>query len=175
MTPDQFIDTARAWLIEHYPNYWDLAPKERSLLATAYICDQLKPREATGRNDGELVECMLVNAGAQKHDPWCAAGMTMGSDIAKSWHPKSNPAAVISWKHEGKPKPLGKVVRGDYVIRDHGLGKRHIGKVVKQMLGFIYSIEGNTSPGDEGSQRDGQGMYRRVRLKSFWTDAIIGD
>lgn len=175
MTSQQFIDNARVWLINHYPDYWKKTTRERGVLATAYICDVLKPREATGHNDGELVECILRNAGASKGDPWCAAGMKMSADISKNWSPKQDPAAVISWKNGGKPIPLNEIQRGDYVIRDYGPGKRHIGRALKRVLGFVYSIEGNTSPGDEGSQRDGQGMYRRVRLKSFWTDARSGD
>lgn len=34
---------------------------------------------------------------------------------------------------------------------------------------------GNTGPGNEGSQRDGQGMYRRVRTVLFWDCGIRGD
>jgi hypothetical protein len=33
----------------------------------------------------------------------------------------------------------------------------------------VYSIEGNTGPGESGSQRDGDGLYRRVRPRSFWS------
>lgn len=39
--------------------------------------------------------------------------------------------------------------------------------------GEVTTIEGNTSPGDGGSQRDGGGVWRRRRPKSYWNRQCI--
>lgn len=39
--------------------------------------------------------------------------------------------------------------------------------------GEVTTIEGNTSPGDGGSQRDGGGVWRRRRPKSYWNKQCI--
>ena len=178
MTSEQLIDQGRVWLVGHYPDYWNKPGLERRVLSVAWLCDVVRPREATGHNDGEVVECLLKSAGVGKGNPWCAAAQSFCADVAKVWRPKSGSAAVLSWRLQGSPLSLTDVKRGDMLIRDHGLGKRHIGCALKvyNVLGirWVKSIEGNTSAGDEGSQRDGQGMYRRTRLLRFWTHAVKG-
>lgn len=39
--------------------------------------------------------------------------------------------------------------------------------------GTVTTIEGNTSPGDGGSQRDGGGVWRRRRSRSYWNKQCI--
>jgi len=39
--------------------------------------------------------------------------------------------------------------------------------------GSVTTIEGNTSPGAGGSQRDGGGVWRRRRLRSYWNKGCI--
>lgn len=59
--------------------------------------------------------------------------------------------------------------RGSICMKNSGKGRGHIGIVVKTFGPWVTSIEGNTGPGEAGSQRDGDGMYRRTRLKRFWS------
>lgn len=65
---------------------------------------------------------------------------------------------VISNKKNAKP--------GDIVIFNWGNGGSstdHVGFVEKNCGTYIQTIEGNTSPGNSGSQGNGGGVYRRTR------------
>jgi hypothetical protein len=58
---------------------------------------------------------------------------------------------------------------GDLVLYDfHGQGEPHHVGFVRgvQPDGVIRTVEGNTGPGDTGSQGDGDGVYLRVRGRS---------
>lgn len=49
----------------------------------------------------------------------------------------------------------------------------HIGIFARQESGGrLTTIEGNTSSGNRGSQRDGGGVYRRTRSINFWLAGI---
>nr|CAJ1761949.1 endolysin [uncultured phage] len=66
--------------------------------------------------------------------------------------------AVIADKRQAKP--------GDIVIFDWPTvagGNDHTGIVELNKGGYIQTIEGNTSPGNSGSQGNGGGVYRRTR------------
>lgn len=66
--------------------------------------------------------------------------------------------AVIADKRQAKP--------GDIVIFDWPTvagGNDHTGIVELNRGGYIQTIEGNTSPGNSGSQGNGGGVYRRTR------------
>lgn len=184
LTAVQLIDEGRAWLRIHYPGYDKFNARERRILAAAWECDVLRPTERTGHNDGEAVEAIQSVAGGHRGDPWCAFAQVLIAMIAGVWHPSSGGGAVIAWKiaarKSGRLIESRKAVRGDLLIRDRGDGKRHIGVALSTFvlvgkIGWVKSIEGNTSPSDEGSQRDGQGTYRRRRLLSFWDNAVRGD
>jgi hypothetical protein len=174
-TYDTVVADARAWLTKTYANYNALPAKERRLLAMAYLCDVLKVREVGGNNRGPLVEVCQAAAGIGPGDSWCAAALTLASKIAQAPYPLRsegyNPAAVISWKQWAKAK--GKLdstpSRGDIAMHNSGEGHGHIGAFVKiDEDGNALTIEGNTSSGQEGSQDDGGGMFRRERDPSFW-------
>lgn len=70
-----------------------------------------------------------------------------------------------------------KLKRGDIVIwRKWKLWQGHVG-IVEQVfteLETFHSIEGNTSPGDIGSQSNGGGIYRRVRFMKKMDFAVDG-
>lgn len=55
--------------------------------------------------------------------------------------------------------------RGDIVAFNFNadLWPDHVGIVVRRLGGLVYTVEGNTSSGMQGSQDDGGGVYRRVR------------
>lgn len=69
-----------------------------------------------------------------------------------------NAGVVISNKRDARP--------GDIVIFDWSRGSGthdHVGFVELNKGGYIQTIEGNTSPGNSGSQGNGGGVYRRTR------------
>lgn len=171
MTVEEAIDKVRERMEAKYPNFWDLAGAERRLLVMAYLCDQLKVREDGGNNRGVWVNVFLQSAGVDPGNPWCAAAVTFASKVAKAKCPKDSPAAVRGWLNWAKT--MGFLVeapqRGSICMHQTTETTGHIALVVKVIGVWVYSIEGNTGSGDKGSQRDGDGMYRRVRLMRFWS------
>lgn len=104
-------------------------------------------------------------------EPWCAdfvvwvsrkAGLALPSESAYTpW--MANAFRSRGMWHTAEPRP------GDIAFFNFGSGIiRHVGIVEKPInaLGRITTIEGNTSPGDAGSQDNGGGVYRRSRLRS---------
>ena len=70
-----------------------------------------------------------------------------------------------------------KLQRGDIIIwRKWKLWQGHVGVVETVFPEFesFHSIEGNTSPGDVGSQSNGGGIYRRVRYMKKMDFAVDG-
>lgn len=164
----------RSVMLAKYPNWEALAPSERRLLTMAYLADEIKVREVGGNNRGKWVEIFQEAAGIGPGDPWCAAALTLASIVAEAPYPQrpdGNPASVIGWRRWAKS--LGTLIdspgRGSICMHQTSESQGHIGVAVRVLGLWVYSIEGNTSSGDEGSQRDGGGLYRRVRLKSFWS------
>ena len=176
MTTSEAITRVRNILLTRYPDYFEKAPAERVLLAAAVLADDIKVREEGGNNCGEWVEAILGSVKLGKGYPWCAALIEFCCDVAKVEQiglSDRASAAVAEWLSWAKAN--GKVVkdpqRADLCvwIRPEG---NHMGIVVTPGSSYINSIEGNTSSGAEGSQRDGGGCHRRSRLRSSWTHFI---
>jgi hypothetical protein len=158
-----------------YPNWKDLQKTERALLCAAYLCDTVKVREVGGNNRGPWVEAFLKGTELEEGYPWCAAFVEFCQDVAGFTDGPSDraSAAVESWyqwaKFNGKLTNSPK--RGDLCLWRTSKGN-HIGFVVTASESMVNSIEGNTSAGDKGSQRDGGGVYRRSRNKATWTSFV---
>ena len=170
------ISATRETLRAKYQSWDHLEPAERRLLVMAYLADELKVREVGGNNRGKWVASFQEAAGLDPEDadPWCAAALTFASLVAGApcpTRPDYNPAAVIGWRRWAKA--LGLLTdspgRGAICMHQTSESQGHIAVVVKVIGPLIYSIEGNTSSGDSGSQADGGGIYRRIRLKTFWS------
>lgn len=171
---------------------WARLPvQERAVQWAAYFCDKEKVREIGKSNRGLWVERFLAYCGLGPGYSWCAAFvsqllMRAGFGAFKS-------AAVLKWRDWAIEK--GKLqygpVRGALVYYVRGSGQvqqRHIGIVVATAgmpcptevhasglipKGYVETIEGNTSSGASGSQNDGDGVYRRLRLLSSWDASIV--
>ncbi len=174
MTLQEAIDQTREKMLAKYKSWDSLAFIERRLLVMAYLADILRVREEGGNNRGPWVKIFLEAAGLGQGFPWCAAAMLFASLVAGAPCPKRpdyNPAAVIGWRCWAQS--LGKLVespqRGDIAMRQTGPTSGHIGVVVRAWGLWVLTIEGNTSSGEEGSQSDGGGLYRRVRLRRWWS------
>lgn len=174
MTKNEFIEGSRDVLLKMYPNYWDLPSGERVLLCMAYFADRLKIKEEGGNNAGTYVELILKCVGLGKGYPWCAAAITAACLVAKV-HTPTKPAAVVEWVKWAKK--LGNLQKSPkrgslcfWVNKDGVTG--HIGIVTRGLGPLTQSIEGNTSSGEAGSQRDGDGLFRRVRKTSTWNGFI---
>lgn len=105
--------------------------------------------------------------------PWCAmavsywfhkAGLPLAASTSKGFAYTPSGAAWFQQQKRWTTKPA----RGHVVFFDFpgdGVNRiSHVGIVEKVNAdGSITTIEANTSPGDGGSQRDGGGVYRRIR------------
>lgn len=171
MSPDtqEAIRSTRGVMIAKYPGYLDKPAGERVVLVMGWLADAVKPRES-GANRGVWVERFLDSAGVAPGNPWCASSLTFACKVAEVGHP-NGAASVRNWdlwfRKTGHDRDIPQ--RGDVCMHDSGAGKGHIGIVLKVIGPMVYSIEANTSSGEAGSQRDGDGLYRRVRLKRFWS------
>lgn len=178
MTYQGIVAQGQDWLGRHYAGYAALPPRERRALAAGWVCDVLRPREATGHNDGPEVQAILEGTGLHGDNPWCAAAQALIADVSRTWRPKEFAASVAKWRSAadlaGRRLQVRHAGRGDLVTKDYGKGKGHMALVLVNLKVLVKTAEGNTSPGEAGSQRDGQGFYRRWRLSKWWTDAIAG-
>lgn len=174
VSTQDLIATIRRTMNQKYPGFMDFHSGEKVVLIMAYLADAIKVREQ-GTNRGQWVEAFLDCAGVAPGNPWCASSLTFACKVAGVACPPAGPAAVRNWQNWFGD--IGRRVqtpeRGDICLHNAGGGKGHIGVVVKvvKILGltWIDSIEGNTGSGDAGSQRDGDGLYRRKRRPKFWS------
>jgi hypothetical protein len=174
MTLQEAIDQTRAKMVAKYPSWESLHPIERRLLVMAYLADEIKVKERGGNNRGFWVGILLESVGLDEGYSWCAAALVFASMVAGAPRPKRpdyNPAAVIGWRQWAKA--LGKMVdspkRGDIAMKRTTATSGHIGVVVRAWGIWCLTIEGNTSSGNSGSQADGGGLYRRIRLRRWWS------
>lgn len=149
---------------------------ERALLIMAFLADRCVVTESNGANRGPWVDFLIRESGLDPRDrpSWCAITLCFATKRAGCWSAKS--ARVIDWYRKAKAEGRlrSNPARGLACVHlnknaDGSLkGTGHIGDCVAGALGWTKSIEGNTSPGDAGSQGDGDGLYRKTRRNSFW-------
>lgn len=127
-------------------------------------------REATGRNDGALVDEILssVKLSGTKA-PWCAAFIVWVGDKAFGCT-LFNPYPRTAWSPSFLVKPTWDRTRGGKPLQPadvfgiwfNSMGRvAHVGLVEKVEGDWLVTIEGNTNG---GGSRDGDGVYRRRRL-----------
>lgn len=73
-------------------------------------------------------------------------------------------SALLNWYRKNRPECIVDAPQPrDIIIYNFG----HTGIVESPAGGTITAIEGNTSPGDTGSQDNGGGVFRRTRSRSL--------
>ncbi len=111
-------------------------------------------------------------------NPWCAMFVSWVLDQTgnRSGYRHASVAASLAWarnngRHTGEFRPGYVACR----INSGGwTGPGHTGMVeAVHADGSVTCIEGNTSPGSSGSQRDGGGVWRRRRPRGFWNRQCI--
>lgn len=169
-------------------------PQTAAGVSTRY----LYVREATNHNDGPEVEMFLRHLGLPKGQPWCAAfSLYCYKEAADELHtkqpfPRYGRVAMLWDTCRRNPLKyraisadlvrLGSVQLqpGDLPVWAHGAIRSgdfngHTGLVIAQHSPLKFSsIEGNTTPGDSGNQRDGGGVYQRTRVINPGNFRIIG-
>lgn len=160
-----------AYLRGHIPGFDQLAKGEQVLQGMAYLADVIHVREDLGNNHGTYVDDFLHEAGGlNPGNPWCASVLNWLCEMLGVPNPDVSDGAVIGWKRWAEKNGRLKTspARGRLCLYLHADATGHIGIVISSDGSVTRSIEGNTSPGTEGSQRDGQGLYRRARPASTW-------
>ena len=131
---------------------------------------QIGVRELTGHNDGKMVEAYLASCHLSKGNPWCAAFVTWSykqagvktvvSGYAPNWFPKQN--VVYSRQSKNNSIPGTSDVFGIWFANKKRIA--HVGFIDEWLPGsFAVTVEGNTN---EAGSREGDGVYRKRRLKS---------
>lgn len=147
---------------------------EAAIISASVDADTLHVREQGGNNRGPMVRQYLGSVGLNEGYAWCAAFVTYHCQragipaVAFARHP----AMAKSWLTHAGLTPtsnIKEVSRGDLGgWFNPQTGKGHIFFItdIKKIgpLYYVKTIEGNTSSGALGSQRDGDGVYRRTRL-----------
>ena len=142
----------------------------------AYLCDDVKPRETKGANRSPAVDAIILGNGGELGQSWCAHSVGFCCRVADVAAPQWS-GAVSEWRQwadaNGKLREWGG--RGLLCFKKSD-GVSHIGICVESVnLGgttFIRSIEGNTSNIENGSQDNGEGMYRQQRREDWWDGFI---
>jgi hypothetical protein len=147
-----------------------MGPRERVLSVAQSL---VGTTEATGRNDGPVIERILESTGNRKGDPYCAAfnyycyeEAGLGQLVPRSaWSPSW--VAKPTWtRAEGGRTPEPADAFGIYFKAKKRVA--HTG-LVKKWGQAVVTLEGNTSPdaaAGSAADRDGGGIWSKRRLQS---------
>lgn len=166
--------------------------------ATEHGKKYLNVRELTGKNDHPDIDKFLKYLGLPKGLSWCAAYVLFAykeaADELGIKQPLPRYGRVAMLKKACQQNPLKyrwitadevrfgsvRLQPGDMPMWAHGTIRDgdfngHIGMGLQQ-LSFVrfQDIEGNTSSGDSGSQREGNGVFIRTRTIAPGTFRILG-
>lgn len=144
-------------------------PRKR-ILSTALA--HIGTREATGKNDGPIIEAILASTGNSKGDPycasfcyWCYLQAGLGGIVPRSaWSPAWVSRPTWSRERGGiTPRP------GDpFGIYFASKGRvAHVGLVRQWGKQSLVTVEANTSPeaaAGSAADRDGGGIWSKRRL-----------
>lgn len=144
-------------------------PRERVLgVATALI----GTKEATGKNDGPIIEAILASTGNRKGDPYCAAfnyyvyrEAGLSNFVPRSaWSPDW--VRSPTWtRADGGRSPEPADAFGIYFPSKKRVA--HTGLVKSWGSSAVVTVEGNTSPeaaSGSSADRDGGGIWSKRRL-----------
>jgi len=152
-------------------------------------------REATGHNDGPEIKRWLGYLGLPQGNPYCAAFVVGGcykeaSDTLRITQPLPKTARVSTLYSAAKKNPykfkivssvrvkqgIEKLAPADVVIWSHNKlpgnsnWNGHTGVVLTQTGNNAFTtVEANTSSGNKGSQREGDGVFMRERTLGIGT------
>ena len=128
---------------------------------------QIGTRELTGHNDGKSVEMYLRYCKLSKGEPWCAAFVCWCLGQNKITNPRSgycpdlfSPKSTI-WKRNNHNNitPIPTDVFGLFFPEKGRIA--HVGFIEHWSSSTITTVEGNTN---EAGSREGDGVYRKIRL-----------
>ena len=160
-----------------YPGYAQMKRGDRVLFAMSVLANDIKVREVGGNNHGPWVDAILGATGLGTGFAWCAAAIEFCCQVAgTTLGPTKGAAAVANWRAwASQNRRIGIIpARGRLATRLNQDGLTgHMGIVAEVRAdGSLRTYEGNTMPGTEGDQRDGGGLYERIRPAGYFTKFI---
>ena len=131
------------------------------------LYSQLGLKEKTGRNDGTHVELYLKSVGLNPKGryPYCLAGQYYCfSQTSYNPLPKTG-ACITLWNFVRKLKALPYIPQiDDLIVWLSRKGNGHVERITKILgMGWIRTIGFNTTLDGKGNQRDGGGVYEKMR------------
>jgi len=147
-----------------------LAPAVASGQGLLHTAKQHVGVQEVGDNGGKMVEKYLESVGLGEGYPWCAAFVRYVMDAADVARPPVRSAGATDYI-TGRSVDAKRVLRGTADVPEGALSIHRRGQTWKGHIGIVRywqrqcggTIEGNTSPGNAGPQRDGQGVWKRTR------------
>lgn len=129
-------------------------------------------REASGKNDGPLVELMQETIGSAGREPWCMS--LVQSCLAYAETKTNKKSSVFAselctavWKNTPKEYRVKyRPLPGAIAIWQHGAGPSgHTGVLIEDQSDVFLAVEGNTTAGVSGGKivREGGGCYLTTR------------
>jgi hypothetical protein len=124
-------------------------------------------------NRGDVIDTWNKYVGSPVGSPYCAAFVSYCIGNGNVKEPRIRTGLATRFIIPARSIRAEFVLSGQRTVRDGSIviwrkGNTmfgHVGFVEKQMQRNQFStIEANTNSGDRGSQRDGNGVYRRVRV-----------
>jgi hypothetical protein len=143
----------------------------RKQVSVTYM-SQVGVAEATGNNDGIMVERYLASADLKAGDPWCAAFVNWCFEQNGIEGPKNLAGYSPAWfpkdRHSNDP-PLQADIFGIYYASKGRIA--HVGFIDRWQCNFVITVEGNTN--EEGSRDGGSVLIKRrlarqISITSDW-------
>lgn len=150
--------------------YIEVSPeRSKAQIYTDTLRSYLGTREATGKNDGPVVEKFTREACNMGRVAWCAAFVAYGLKVngieipeCACWSPCMVPENKIVWRRGDEGRLQEGLIFGLYFKSKGRVA--HVGAVLEDFGdGWVKTIEGNT---DSAGSREGNGVFIRLRHKS---------
>ena len=146
------------------------APKEDVKTIQAIYSAEIGIRELTGHNDGKRVEEYLASCSLKRGQPWCAAFVTWSfkkagvkaviSGYSPNWFPTEK--TIFTRGSNSNLVPGTADAFGIWFANKKRIA--HVGFIDSWPTGSMaITVEGNTN---EAGSREGDGIYRKRRLKN---------
>lgn len=137
---------------------------------TSIYRNEIGVREATGKNDGTRVEEYLASCKLAKGNPWCAAFLTWTfkkagvKTVISGYSPNWFPAGKTIFTRGSKSNSVPGTADAFGIWFQNKGRIAHVGFIDQWPAGsMVITVEGNTN---EAGSREGDGVYRKRRLKT---------
>lgn len=159
--------------------YADTKPQKLFLMA---LDAMVGLHEQGGNNCGKMVEAIQHTVGKAEKEPWCMGLIQTAVAYAEKKTnrrcslPVSEGCTATFEAAEKLNLTVKDPIVGDLIIWKYGdTWKGHVGCIIEDGDQFVRTIEGNTSPEEKGINREGDGVYHKLRsLKGAGAMKVLG-